>query len=133
MKCVVITVKDCDNLEAHGNDCADCEWINWWPAFDTEEECNKAYLKENRMKIKRTTHVFQMRWAANSYYCFGCDPVIRNRGGNLKDVVVVYENKLYFYNSEELKKTSTVASEDIPVSIELEREILSKLDKYEIV
>lgn len=46
-KCMAITIMECTDLNAQNNHCADCDWMNWYTAFETEEECNEAFREEH--------------------------------------------------------------------------------------
>lgn len=48
-KCLVVTCIPCetpfmDKESPHG--CISCGMLDWLPAFETEEECNKAYKEQ---------------------------------------------------------------------------------------
>ena len=32
--------------------CCNCDWMNWWSAFETEGECNDAFRKEYPKWVK---------------------------------------------------------------------------------
>jgi len=48
-KCFVVTILLCDHMDLtkeSPNGCCECDMLNWWSAFKTEEECNQAFMKQ---------------------------------------------------------------------------------------
>ena len=49
-KCLVVTCIPCNTPYPHKESpfgCANCGMMDWVSAFETEEECNEAYKKQN--------------------------------------------------------------------------------------
>lgn len=59
-RCLVVTVLPCDhpyfNKESPEG-CACCGMLDWWGAFDTEEECNAAFIKQYPDEFVDGVHV----------------------------------------------------------------------------
>lgn len=52
--CIVVTVLPCDHADLKKESpegCCNCGMLDWLEAFDTEEECNAAYIKQHPEKF----------------------------------------------------------------------------------
>lgn len=45
-KCWVVTCLPCE-CNKNSDECDNCGILDWWLAFDTEKECNDAYMKQH--------------------------------------------------------------------------------------